>query len=306
MTTTIRPIGAFFVALFLVSLSTPADLFAQSADRSTQGKGGNGKGGGNGGGGGGGDSGDIPLIIAFRDWDFADGDPWTDLLRSDGNAYIDGDTGIDYAHFRDSGQLYLGFTQTKGKNGGSSRHLVVDLHEDPEFQWAGNSTIEALQQGGQQGDGVYSYNAYFQIAVRLTGVRGVTMGFPALATFNIRSERSSELAWGISYGHRAFDGHETLFDEWATVTCVGEGLDPDPEVSGTVCIAWKVEKNDDDLPHRVNGPHLAAVVGGGTRDDPDAGAWRLPFGIAVCRLDAYPDLPLTSKGQWCKDQVGWF
>ena len=269
MTTTIRLIGAFFVALCLASFSTPADLSAQ------------GKGGGKGGGGGG-KSDDTPVIIVFRD---AESDRLgSECLASEPVvpavsppcAYIDGELGIDYAHFRDSGQLYLGFIQPKRKSGDSERHLYVDLTGDPFDPWTNDdgSIIAALRS-------VYEHNAFFQIAVRNVGFRNLKGG--AEATFNIRYERTSALQWGITYSGVLFD-HALPDRVW--VQC-WDKLDGE-------CIAWRVDKDDNPL---------AAVTGGGTKDDPAAGAWKLPFGIAVCLRDVEPFASAGDPGAKCKSHV---
>ena len=287
-----RIVAACCLALFLIASAAPVDVAAQ---RQASAKGGNqGPPGGGGGGGGNGDV-DAPLIIVFRD---KPGDPSTrDLLTSDGEgAYIDGGPGIDYAAVNSLGSVKLGFIQPKRKRDtqANARHLMVDLSGDPlsPYRWSEES-IESLQEGGSSPGtpGVYSHNAYFFLTVH-DGMPGPMTG-AAEASFVIFSERTSDLAeWRISYSSRTLTEPPLNLSNRVTVTCWAS----DP----AGCIAWEVHKD-----FAVDGP-VAAVTGGGTREEPDAGVWELPFGMALCLLDAYNESGSgEDEGDWCKQQVMW-
>ena len=136
----------------------------------------------------------------------------------------------------------------------------------------------------------FDHNAYLHIQVPFVTFRGVTGSEDA--TFNIFSERTSELVgWRISYSNKALLEQEpdNPLPNRVKVRCASFPVEP--------CIAWSVDKNFNPV---------AAVVGGGTKENPDAGAWLLPFGIAVCLRDheefASPPAGFT-KGEWCKSYV---
>ena len=215
---------------------------------------------------------DIPLIIVFRD-------AAADLLRSDGlGPYIAGGVGINRAAFDEAGEVRLSFIQPKGKDTTSERNLFVDLSADPVRDWGGKPPFETAL-----------INAFFHISAddlpdgSVGSVRDTTR--TAEARFPIFSERKSELeGWKLSFS----DGRlrNESFDNRVTVTCVRVPVDN--------CIAWKVEKED------YGKEPVAALVGGGTKEEPDAGVWRLPFAIAVCLRDVEP---FASDGGLCEAYV---
>ena len=271
MTTTIRLIGAFFVALCLAFALPSEDVLAQNNRGSLKGKP-SGRGGG---------SSEIPLIIVFRD---ATGD----LLRSDSvdgqpAPYIAGDPGIARAAFDDAGEVRLGFSQSKGKNPTSGRHLVVDLSGTPEVP---------LGPRPPKFNTEAEINAFFHISADGDGV-GVRDLLPdgslgTNARFPIFSERKSDWeGWKLSFSDNILGD---VPDNRVTVSCV-------ERVTGGPCRAWMVEKE------LYGKTPRAALVGGGTNEEPDAGIWVVPFGIAVCLYEEFKDSP-PSPGEACLMRVG--
>ncbi len=222
---------------------------------------------------GGGKSEETPLIIVFRDADGADGD----LLRSDGlGPYIAGGEGIDRAAFDGAGEVRLSFIQPKGKNTSSDRHFSVDLSLSGRVEdWGGEPPFEDER----------LINAFFHISADDGSVRDLAFLQQAQARFPIFSERKSELeGWKLSFSDPRLG--DEFFDDRVTVTCVMS------DVFGN-CIAWKVEKE-------IGKDPVAALVGGGTKEEPDAGVWELPFAIAVCLRDVQP---FASDAGLCKAYV---
>ena len=241
---------------------------------------------------------EIPLVIVFRD---AAGD----LLRSDGEgAYIAGDPGIARAAFDNAGEVRLEFESPKGKDPSPVRHFHVDLTAKPVKSWGGQPPAFLV-------DGVFpdfphppfdDLHGSFHISADdypsgdTGSVKGLQLGLENSLPARFPIFAASKSQWRgrkLSFSDRRLF-HED-FDDRVTVTCVSFDIH---------CIAWMVQKElDVDLETQVK--PLAARVGLGGSEGKDASVWRLPFGIAVCRLDAYEGSPMDPEdpGEWCKAEV---
>lgn len=209
------------------------------------------------------------LIIVFRD------DPG-DLVRSDdGGAYIGGEEGIDRAEFDRAGEVRFSthFSQPKGKKNAptDSRSLRINLHPDVRDVTADLPTDGLAPFYGEQ-----SVSVSFHSSVGPGDVQGLCCeGNWSWTGFPIFGATGSVLeGWKLSYSDRRLrDGTEG--GGLATVTCVSA-------TSGD-CIAWRIDKTTNKPEREKN---RAALVGGGTSEEPDAGEWILPFAVAVCLRDA--------------------